>query len=58
MIFGITKRYNFNPYNVLLVIAKNIPVQLGETLHFLLEIGSKFYGTAAKLLYYNAVMSS
>ncbi len=28
MIFGIKKRYNFEPYNVLLSIATNIPVLL------------------------------
>ncbi len=28
MIFGITKMYNFEPYNVLLAIATNIPVLL------------------------------
>ncbi len=28
MIFGIKKMYNFDPYNVLLVIATNIPVLL------------------------------
>ncbi len=35
MIFGIKEKYNFNPYNVLLAIATNIPQRLktGFVLH-------------------------
>ncbi len=41
MIFGI-KIDNFEPYNVLLAIATNIPVRLKETVHPKMKILSSF----------------